>query len=176
VLLAQETESIDNGSFWSGTAYYPISASGLNQTYKFFIENSSKINFENNIANRTLIIPQADTTIHWVYFNDNDNRIISSLNIISLPSFQLYQNFPNPFNPATTIKFSIQKKQFIKLRIFDLLGREIKTLIDEEKESGTYSIEWNGKNNEGNHAASGIYLIKLDSEAGSRSYKMVLLK
>jgi hypothetical protein len=60
--------------------------------------------------------------------------------------YSLYQNYPNPFNPNTTIKFKINQTAYIRLNIYDLTGKEITTLLSEEKRSGEYGIVWNGKN------------------------------
>jgi len=87
-------------------------------------------------------------------------------------NFRLYQNYPNPFNPATKIKFDLPKSSFVTLAIYDLLGKEITKLVNEEyKTTGTYEIEWDGSN-----FASGVYLCKLSSEEITLTKKMVLMK
>ncbi|MBK8944080.1 MAG: T9SS type A sorting domain-containing protein [Ignavibacteriae bacterium] len=85
--------------------------------------------------------------------------------------FILYQNYPNPFNPSTKINFSIPTKSIITLKIFDILGNEIETLINQEKALGNYVIDFNAK-----HLSSGIYFYKLQVENFSQSKKFVLLK
>ena len=86
-------------------------------------------------------------------------------------TFNLYQNYPNPFNPTTTITYSLPKNSFVTLKIYDLLGREITTLVNEEKHSGTYNVTWNAKNN-----PSGIYFYKITAVGYSKINKMILLK
>jgi hypothetical protein len=83
----------------------------------------------------------------------------------------LYQNYPNPFNPNTTLNYGLPKRSFVKLKIYDVLGRQIKTLVNEEKSSGKYKIEFNASS-----LPSGVYLYSL--EFGNRiiSKKMLLLK
>jgi N-acetylneuraminic acid mutarotase len=78
--------------------------------------------------------------------------------------FTLYQNYPNPFNPTTTIRFELPKSAFISLKIFDLLGREIITLVNEKRPAGEYAVEWNGKG-----LPSGIYLYRLKADDPSTS-------
>jgi hypothetical protein len=83
----------------------------------------------------------------------------------------LYQNFPNPFNPTTTIKFSIPQKGFVELKVYDLIGREIKTLVKEEKNAGNYYIQFDGS-----ELVSGIYFYKLQFGHFAQTKKFILLK
>jgi hypothetical protein len=86
-------------------------------------------------------------------------------------SFSLYQNFPNPFNPATTIKYALVENSFVTLKIFDIVGREIKTLISENQPAGTYLVDFNAEN-----LASGVYFYKIVANGLSDSKKMILVK
>ena len=95
--------------------------------------------------------------------------------------FSLDQNYPNPFNPSTTIRFSIGKTAKVSVVLFDLTGREVATLINDVKLAGSYSVEWNGRTNNGDSAASGTYLYRMLSTADGGSTnvetkKMTLLK
>jgi hypothetical protein len=75
-------------------------------------------------------------------------------------AFALLQNFPNPFNPSTNISFSIPSKSFVSLKVFDLLGREVATLVNEQKSAGTFTQQWNAVN-----VSSGIYFYRLVANA-----------
>ena len=86
-------------------------------------------------------------------------------------AFKLYQNFPNPFNPATSIKFDIAKKGNVKLVVFDMLGRELSTLINESLNPGTYQVSFDGSG-----LSSGIYFCRLQSEDYVNTMKMNLIK
>ncbi len=95
--------------------------------------------------------------------------------------FSLDQNYPNPFNPSTTIRFSIGKAAKVSVVLFDMAGREVATLINDVKDAGSYSVEWNGRTNNGASAASGTYLYRMLSttDGGSTNVetkKMTLLK
>lgn len=90
--------------------------------------------------------------------------------------FYLEQNFPNPFNPATSIKFHIKEQGFVSLKVFDLLGREIKTLINEDLSNGIYNVNWNGDNDFGEKVSSGIYFYRIEAGSYVNSLKMLLLK
>ena len=86
-------------------------------------------------------------------------------------SFGLKQNYPNPFNPATYLKFEISELRFVKLLIYDVLGREVAALINEQLKPGIYEIEWDGST-----FSSGIYFYKLNAEGYSDTKRMALIK
>lgn len=85
--------------------------------------------------------------------------------------WNLYQNYPNPFNPATNIKYTVAKAGVVKLKVFDITGREIKTLVDEVKNPGSYEVNFNALN-----LTSGVYFYRLASEGVVLTKKMVLIK
>ena len=84
---------------------------------------------------------------------------------------RLAQNYPNPFNPTTTISYNLAKKTLARLVVFDILGREIATLVDEQKEAGSYSVEWNAS-----HISSGVYFYRLQTGSSIETKKLVVLK
>jgi hypothetical protein len=95
--------------------------------------------------------------------------------------FTLYQNYPNPFNPKTTIEFYIDGSQSVemvhtKLEVFNILGQEVTTLIDEPLGPGLYEVSWDGTNASGDRTASGVYLYRLKYGDAVQAKKMVLLK
>jgi hypothetical protein len=85
--------------------------------------------------------------------------------------FNLYQNYPNPFNPATKIKFSIPKSQFVTLKIYDALGREVSTLVNDRVAAGVYSVEWDAT-----AYPSGIYFYSINAGNFTQTRKMILIK
>lgn len=102
------------------------------------------------------------------------NNFITSVKNISneIPNrFFLQQNFPNPFNPSTVIRYELAVNSFAVLKIYDVLGNEISTLVNEKQNAGTYEAEW-----QANNFPSGIYFYKLDAENFSGTKQMVLLK
>ncbi|MFO7445095.1 MAG: T9SS type A sorting domain-containing protein, partial [Ignavibacteriaceae bacterium] len=90
--------------------------------------------------------------------------------------FVVEQNYPNPFNPVTTISFSIPETGFVTVKIFDMLGREVKTLLSSEKNPGNISVQWNGDNNSGSQVSSGTYIYRVTAGSQHKSFKMLLLK
>lgn len=91
-------------------------------------------------------------------------------------SFELFQNFPNPFNPTTKIGYTIPQTSFVTLKVYDLLGREIKTLIEGEQLSGQHTVIWNGTNEVNEKVTSSIYFYKLEISGNAKTRKMILLK
>ncbi len=96
-------------------------------------------------------------------------------------TFSVSQNYPNPFNPTTAINFTIPVvgaygNTPVRLKVYDILGREIKTLVNENKIAGEYSVTWDGKDNIGNEVSSGIYFYNLKYGDISISKKMILMK
>jgi len=88
-----------------------------------------------------------------------------------LNSFTLHQNYPNPFNPTTNISYSIPSNSNVMIKIFDALGREVATLVNEEKTAGKYTVEFNGTN-----LSSGVYFYRLKAENFVDTKKLMLLK
>lgn len=96
-------------------------------------------------------------------------------------SYLLAQNYPNPFNLTTSIQYSVigdQPLAYITLKIFNLLGQEVVTLVDEPKQPGYYSVKWDGRNNERRDVSSGVFFYRLSVEQGvwSETKKMALIR
>jgi|GEM_PF-1654791 len=85
--------------------------------------------------------------------------------------FSLEQNYPNPFNPSTSIQYTVSKRQFVTLKVYDVLGNEIATLVNEEKAAGNYAVEFDGST-----LTSGIYFYKLQAGIFIETKKMLMLK
>jgi hypothetical protein len=106
---------------------------------------------------------------NWILKN---NTIITEVEDISQPfSFSLEQNYPNPFNPSTTIEFSIPQNGFITLKVFNVLGREVATLVNGQVEAGKHKVEFDASN-----LNSGVYFYKVESGSFADTKKMILLK
>jgi hypothetical protein len=101
-----------------------------------------------------------------------DSNIVASVNKIFMPEkFFLAQNYPNPFNPSTTISFSLPSKSYVSLKVFDLIGREVATLISEEMSAGSYIKKWNAEG-----LVSGVYFYRLQAGTFIDTKKLVLLR
>ncbi len=103
--------------------------------------------------------------IDWIYYDAvKDPGILPS-------EFRLLQNYPNPFNPSTKIQYAISSRQLVILKVYDMLGREVATLVNEEQKAGNYEVEFNGSN-----LASGIYIYRLKAGNFIATKKMLLIK
>lgn len=88
----------------------------------------------------------------------------------------LFNNYPNPFNPRTTIKYQIAEATKVRVIIYNLLGQKVKTLIDQKQQPGHFQVAWDGRNEIGQTVPSGVYFYKLETEQFSKVKKMLLLK
>ena len=100
---------------------------------------------------------------------ENSNNMLPQSNY-------LFQNYPNPFNGRATIRFNLIKREFVKLEIYDILGKKIKNLINEELNGGIHSVSWDASNDNGEEVSSGIYFYRLILPGYFSSKKMILLR
>jgi len=90
--------------------------------------------------------------------------------------FSLHQNYPNPFNPVTTLRYDLPENSLVNIIIYDMLGREVKTLINQTQDAGYRSVIWNATNDYGKPVSAGIYLYQIQAGEYISTKKMVLLK
>ncbi|MBU2506454.1 MAG: T9SS type A sorting domain-containing protein [Bacteroidetes bacterium] len=105
-------------------------------------------------------------------------NVTSSQEIInSFPvEFDLFQNYPNPFNPQTTIRYNVAKRSVVIIQIYNLPSQKIATLVNETKETGRYSVIWNGTNDYGLSVASGVYLYRFYAGDFVDTKKLMLIR
>jgi len=97
--------------------------------------------------------------------------------LLDLPTkVALYQNFPNPFNPSTIIRYDIAEPGMVNLRIYDVTGALVRVLETRLRDRGRYQIGWNGENNRGEQISSGVYFYRLTAPGYSQTRKMVLIR
>jgi hypothetical protein len=108
------------------------------------------------------------------------DRIIVGIeddNVATLPEgFSLQQNYPNPFNPETQISFTIPRTLTVSLKIYNIVGQEVRTLVSEDRPAGTHTVRWGGLNNQGVRVASGIYVYTFRAGEFVQSKKMTFMK
>ncbi len=156
-----------------------------------YVENSFKIfgndgnQFNKSVANTTnawflndpdLAVSTTTASDHLPIYADFEFGVKTNIHDIYLPSdFKLEQNYPNPFNPTTTIKYSIpisvETSYMTSLRIYDILGKEVATLVNERQPAGNYEVKFDGSN-----LSSGVYFYKLQSGEFVQVNKMILMK
>jgi Secretion system C-terminal sorting domain len=111
------------------------------------------------------LLANAQAALDYGVYTPVENTNIAELN------FSLYQNFPNPFNPLTKINYQIPELSFVSIKVFDVLGNEITTLINEEKPTGSYEVEFKATG-----LPSGVYLYRLRAGKYIETKKMLLIK
>jgi flagellar hook assembly protein FlgD len=85
-------------------------------------------------------------------------------------------NYPNPFNPETTIQYSVKETANVKIDVYNTKGQKVKTLVNEQKVAGDHTALWQGKDDSGNDVASGVYFYRLTSQNNTTAKKMLLIK
>ena len=116
-------------------------------------------------------------TLHQWCVRIHYEQDITPVDELDLPQvLSLNGNYPNPFNPQTTIGFSLPQNQLVELAVFDLQGRRIATLVHEEMPAGRHSAIWRGKDQRGRNVASGMYFYRLATGGQTLVEKMILLK
>lgn len=116
-------------------------------------------------------------TVRVLEYTGPTGLVDQGYNIVTPEDYKLENNYPNPFNPSTTIKFALPLQKKISLKVYDMLGKEVATLINNEVyEKGDFQVTWNGNNNNGLKVASGNYIATLSYGNYSKSIKMTLLK
>lgn len=124
-----------------------------------------------------------DGTNNWITFspptkgsaNYYDVKVENSENPIAV-NFRLDQNFPNPFNPVTSIQYELPAKTLVKITVFDMLGRHVKTLVSSIQTAGIQHAVWNATDDAGNPVASGIYVYRIQTADFQQSRKMLLMR
>jgi len=107
---------------------------------------------------------------------ENQNVVVETDEILIPKITKLYQNFPNPFNPSTTIKYSLKEDSKVKLNIYNIKGQKIKQLVNDQLAAGQHSVVWNGADNNNKSVSSGIYFYKLKTYNFEKTKKMILMK
>jgi peroxiredoxin len=150
--------------------------------------NASSIGFFYGMGTSNFMIIDENGIITYLQRFYNENALKQSLdtltnanrnpNVSQPTEFKLEQNFPNPFNPSTSIYYElkINEPSLVSLTVYDILGKEVKTLVNETQPSGFYKINWNGTNNQNTTVPAGVYLYELRSNGFVETKRMLLLK
>jgi hypothetical protein len=142
-------------------------------------------NVEGPVAGEDVTIYVGDVkvprTIKWTKFGDvaDFNDVLAAIGgeLRTIPKeFALRQNYPNPFNPTTTLRYELPRTAHVLLRVYNVLGQEVATLVDEEQNAGYYSVIWNSSTRSGGLASSGVYFCAISAGNFNKVIKMVVLK
>ena len=130
----------------------------------------------------------ADLNVNTNQFMDNDIKryvggsgtsqlsVINSHNPAIPSSYVLFQNFPNPFNPFTTLQYKLPQDSFVDVTIYDMLGNVVSNLVNANESLGYKSVQWSATNNQGEPVSAGVYLYKIQAGDFVDTKKMILLK
>ena len=128
-------------------------------------------------ATRTIAgTPQAAAETAYTYTVTDANGASASLALQTLPAtFVLADNFPNPFNPATTIQYALPQAADVELTVYNVVGQVVRTLVAEHQSAGRYVVEWDATNDNGHSLSSGMYFYRLQAGSEFREVKKMLL-
>jgi hypothetical protein len=155
------------GSYWGAYGGY-LGTASITSIDTIAKRVSGWIDFETNVFSFPLLaygsfnVPYCSMPLS----SEDSNSYHELLNI-----FELSQNYPNPFNPSTTMEFTLPKSEFVTLKVYNVLGEEIKTLVNNKLQAGNHTYEFDGSN-----LASGVYLYRIEAGEFQQVRKMVLIK
>ncbi|MDP3582955.1 MAG: FlgD immunoglobulin-like domain containing protein, partial [Ignavibacteria bacterium] len=169
-------------------------------TLKYEVQYSKKADFSDAVSLKNLDKPNVevknldkDAVYYWRASSTTNSGLTSNYSAPTsfstgstvtaienkevLPTqFELSQNYPNPFNPTTVISYQLPANSFVTLKVYDMLGREVKTLVSQETAAGKYSVDWNGDDSYGNKVATGAYVYRIIAGDFISVKKMLLIK
>ena len=191
-------KSTDNGNSWNtvnsglGTTYilflYSFNSYLFAGTYNGGVYESSNgganwINISTGLQNlddRALTVFNSNLYVATVggVWKRPLSEIVSVKQISNLvpDEFKLEQNYPNPFNPTTIIRFQVKDSRFVTLKVYDILGKEITTLVNEKLQPGTYEVPFSINQSSGYQMPSGVYFYKLITNGFIETKKMLMIK
>jgi hypothetical protein len=145
---------------------------GLNKLLVKSYQSVGKFTFSLNICDvEPNVLYKGNRVLGLKFLNTGNATSVNDKNASTILSFELKNNYPNPFNPSTTISYSLAKASSVSLIVYDITGRVVTTLVDGKKSAGSYSIPWDASN-----VSSGVYFYKLSAGNYTQVKKMVLTK
>ncbi len=157
-----------------------------NRFIRYDVDFTSSPDYNTGIFNHPIDIDNDGyyEILNILHSYDTPNVDITTLDYTGLSTvsegvpieFSLHDNYPNPFNPKTTISFELSHNSFVNITIYDMLGRQVKTLINQTQDAGYRSVIWNATNDYGKPVSAGIYLYQIQAREYISTKKMVLLK
>ncbi len=192
--LATESTGIESGTPASSTYRFAPAQMSLNRSCQLRIRYEERPGLQDGHlgiyehapdGRWTYLVTKVDARTRTAYADVRrlgEFRLIENPSVESLPAeelpdrFELSQNYPNPFNPSTTIRYGIPGGTIVELRIFDILGREVRTLVHEYQGAGYHETVWDGTTSRGTEAASGVYYFRLTAGSFSDTRTMLLMR
>ncbi len=158
----------------------PFTAKAIPQGEGIFLnlefKGEGKVKLEETTISHQNGISLVNTKAQELKFDFNPIEMAAQKVQVLPKEFSLGQNFPNPFNPSTTISYALPANAYVKLVVYNVLGQKVKTLVDEEQTAGFRQVVWNGQNDRGEAIGSGIYFYRIQAGNFTKTAKMSLLK
>ncbi|MDX9869556.1 MAG: FlgD immunoglobulin-like domain containing protein, partial [Candidatus Cloacimonadales bacterium] len=174
--IGEELRGKQQVVYYNNMSYIPILVSTIQAgepiTFKIWKDGSVVKTFDNTL----LTIPGGRTGNHGAYYQFNMASLDANDTVEPVFVNELGKAYPNPFNPTTTIEFSLKEKQNVSLSIYNVKGQIVKTLVKDQLEKGRHKVVWDGKNNNGQVVGSGIYFYRMDTKDYTKIRKAILLK
>jgi hypothetical protein len=158
----------------------------LNSQCQIFLSGPTRYRYglirSSSLGNKVLTAwtdGREDGTRIYGNFFDVDEYVteIEEENQIMMPEdFSISQNYPNPFNPITRIDFQLPEPSHVVAKVYDIFGREVRTLVEKQYEAGPYYLTWDARDNYGDFVSSGIYIYEINAGKFSQAKKMTLIK
>lgn len=185
-LTAELTSTVDGVDLFSGTGELAgIAAGGTGQlVFKAALLpvglDSTTVDFSLNVFSADCESSLVPVCIDTIMDDISLEVSVLSLNSRHLPEipneYALKEAYPNPFNPETTIQFSVPENGFMTLKVYNIMGQEVRTLVDNFMVRGYHSVVWDGTDDSGASASGGVYLYRINANGYSKTMKMILLK
>jgi hypothetical protein len=190
LIQLKSVSTTSTGTFAANTNYALTDATSSTGEIKMYLNTGSSsligtTTIPTSSFDLTGIVTQYSTTYEVTPVLTTDVQIVTGVTTTTttIPkSYELSNNYPNPFNPSTTVSFGLPSQSHVMVKVYSILGQEVATLLDGVQEAGYHNAVWNGKNSSGMQAASGVYLLRViaQSTSGNASFtqvrKMILLK
>ncbi|NWF50916.1 MAG: T9SS type A sorting domain-containing protein [Ignavibacteriaceae bacterium] len=159
-----------DGSIFAGGYVSAHRSDDLGLNWNPFTEGAQNCEFSDLAFGKSDVLFAAIENL-GVYRTTSPITSVEDNRSTSLSDYSLQQNYPNPFNPSTSIQYSIGSSQFVTLKVFDVLGKEVATLVNEEKPAGSHQVTFDAR-----ELASGIYLYRLSANSFTETKKLILIK
>jgi len=156
-------------------------ATSITVSYVDIIEDMSENNVTAAALEWTVYVTDGIDTVEadnapFTIEIDGANALRTYLEGLLPDEFSLRQNYPNPFNPITTLRYDLPENSYVNVTVYDMLGRKVKTLINQTQDAGYRSVIWDATNDYGKPISAGIYLYQIQAGGYTSTKKMVLLK
>ena len=167
--LLDDTEGLVDFVSYDDSAPWPVEADGGGVTLELLNPTLDNNSFESWAVSSVELGTPGQQNSSFDALSNDANRLLPSV-------FALHQNYPNPFNPSTNINYDLPQESHVTVTIFDIIGKHVKTLVQDNQSAGFKTIRWDGKNQKDENVAAGMYVYQIKSGLNVLSKKMILLR